>query len=75
MMRQIETARPRVVIYVDDWASWGWHRGQEQDEFFTWMEHYIHQNYELIQQIPINALPAHRWGQAANLYVFRRTAP
>jgi Dolichyl-phosphate-mannose-protein mannosyltransferase len=75
MMRQIETARPRVVIYVDDWASWGWRPGQEQDELFTWMEHYIHQNYEPIQQIPINALPAHRWGQAANLYIFRRTSP
>jgi hypothetical protein len=75
MMRQIETARPRVVIYVDDWASWGWRRGQEQDEFFTWMEHYIHENYEPIQQIQINAVPAHRWGQAANLYLFRRTAP
>jgi 4-amino-4-deoxy-L-arabinose transferase-like glycosyltransferase len=75
MMRQIETARPRVVIYVDDWASWGWRRGQEQDEFFAWMEHYIHDNYEPIQQIPINALPAHRWGEAAKLYLFRRTEP
>jgi hypothetical protein len=75
MMRQIESVRPRIVIYVDDWASWGWRRGQEQDEFFTWMEHYIHENYAQIQQIQINALPVHRWGDAANLYVFRRTAP
>ena len=75
MMRQIAAARPRIVIYVDDWASWGWRRGQEQDEFFTWMENYIHDNYAPIQQIPINALPAHRWGEAANLYIFRRTAP
>ena len=75
MMRQIETARPRVVIYVDDWASWGWIAGQEHDEFFTWMESYIREGYEPVQQIQINALPAHRWGQSANLYVFRRTAP
>jgi hypothetical protein len=75
MMRQIESARPRIVVYVDDWASWGWSRGQEQDELFTWMERYIHENYEPIQQIQINALPAHRWGETANLYIFRRTAP
>ena len=75
MMRQIAAARPRIVIYVDDWASWGWRRGQEQDEFFTWMENYIHENYAPLQQIQINALPAHRWGEAANLYLFRRTAP
>lgn len=75
MMRQIETARPRIVIYVDDWASWGWKRGQEHDEFFTWMEHYIHENYAPMEQIQINALPAHRWGEAANLYIFRRTTP
>jgi hypothetical protein len=72
MMHQIETARPRVVIYVDDWASWGWKRGQEQDEFFAWMEGYIREGYEPIQQIPINALPAHRWGDGAKLYVFAR---
>jgi hypothetical protein len=75
MMRQIASARPRIVIYVDDWASWGWRRGQEQDEFFTWMENYIHENYAPLEQIQINALPAHRWGEAANLYIFRRTAP
>jgi len=75
IIRQIETARPRVVIYVDDWASWGWQPGQEHDEFFGWMERYIHENYELVQQPQINALPAHRWGQSANLYIFRRTAP
>jgi len=75
MMRQIAAARPRIVIYVDDWASWGWRRGQEQDEFFIWMEHYVHENYEPMQQIQINALPAHRWGEAANLYIFRRIAP
>lgn len=72
MMRQMEAARPRVVIYVDDWASWGWKRGQEQDEFFAWMERYIREGYEPIQQIPINALPAHRWGDGAKLYVFAR---
>jgi 4-amino-4-deoxy-L-arabinose transferase-like glycosyltransferase len=75
MMRQIESARPRIVIYVDDWASWGWRRGQEHDDFFTWMDNYIHQNYEPIEQMQINAQPAHRWGEAANLYIFRRTAP
>lgn len=75
MTRQIESARPRVVIYVDDWASWGWRTGQEHDEFFSWMERYLREGYEPIQQIPINALPAHRWGESASLYVFRRTAP
>ena len=75
MIRQIESARPRIVIYVDDWASWGWRRGQEHDEFFTWMENYIHRNYEPVEQMQINAQPAHRWGEAANLYIFRRTAP
>jgi hypothetical protein len=25
--------------------------------------------------LQINALPAHRWGEAANVYIFRRTAP
>lgn len=75
MMRQIESAHPRVVIYVDDWASWGWRCGQEHDEFFTWMDNYIHQNYEPVEQMQINAQPAHRWGDAASLYIFRRTAP
>jgi hypothetical protein len=75
MILQIVAAKPRVVIYVDDWASWGWKRGQEHDELFTWIENYIHENYEPIQQMQINALPAHRWGEAANVYIFRRTAP
>ncbi|HLW85775.1 MAG TPA: glycosyltransferase family 39 protein [Candidatus Sulfotelmatobacter sp.] len=72
LMRQLEAARPRIVIYVDDWASWGWKLGQEHDEFFTWMEHYIREGYEPVQQIQINALPAHRWGDGAKLYVFAR---
>jgi len=75
MMRQIAAARPRIIIYVDDWASWGWRRGQEQDEFFAWMDNYIRENYAPTQQIQINALPVHRWGEAANLYIFRRAAP
>jgi hypothetical protein len=75
MMRQMEAAKPRVVIYVDDWASWGWKHGQEQDEFFAWMERYLREGYEPVQQIQINALPAHRWGDGAKLYIFRRIAP
>jgi hypothetical protein len=74
MMRQIERARPRIVIYVDDWASWGWKRGQENDEFFAWMDRYIREGYEPVQQIQINALPAHRWGDGAKVYVFARRA-
>ncbi len=72
MMRQIEASRPRIVIYVDDWASWGWQRGQEHDEFFAWMERYIREGYDPVQQMQINALPAHRWGEVAKLYVFAR---
>jgi hypothetical protein len=75
MMRQIEAARPRVVIYVDDWASWGWRAGDEHDELFTWIDQYLRDHYEPLQQIPINALPAHRWNQPASLYVFRRSVP
>jgi len=75
MMRQVEAARPRVVIYVDDWASWGWRAGDEHNEFFTWMDQYLRDHYEPVQQIPINALPAHRWDQPASLYIFRRTQP
>jgi hypothetical protein len=72
MMRQIEATRPRVVIYVDDWASWGWKRGQEHDEFFAWMDRYIGEGYDRVQEIQINALPAHRWGDVAKVYVFAR---
>ena len=72
MMRQIETARPRIVIYVDDWASWGWKRGQEKDEFFAWMDRYIREGYEPVREMQINAVPAHRWGDVAKLYVFAR---
>jgi hypothetical protein len=75
MMRQVEAARPRVVIYVDDWASWGWLAGDEHNELFTWMDQYLRDYYDPVQQIQINAMPAHRWNQAASLYVFRRTAP
>jgi hypothetical protein len=70
MMRQVEASRPRVVIYVDDWASWGWRAGDEHDDFFMWMDQYLRDHYEPVQQIQINALPAHRWSEAAKVYVF-----
>jgi Dolichyl-phosphate-mannose-protein mannosyltransferase len=72
MMRQVEAARPRVVIYVDDWASWGWRADDEHNEFFAWMDGYLREGYDPVQQIQINALPAHRWGEAAKVYVFAR---
>lgn len=74
--QQIETARPRWLIYVDDERSWGWKPTLDENRpFLDWGWNFAHHGYTLVDQVPapdIGAYPEHLFGDAATLYLFER---
>jgi hypothetical protein len=73
MMRQLQDARPRFLVYADVARSWGTKTTLEENRAFlesAWA--YAHNNYELVDQVMVAGDPAHLWGDHAALYVFRR---
>lgn len=76
MMRQIQDARPRFLVWVDDAHSWGTKATMEENRGFveeSWK--YAHLNYELVDQVAIAGDAEPWWGNRAYLYVFRRIGP
>jgi len=52
MIREIETAKPEYVVYVDD--SMSWLRREDSDRrILNWWETYSAANYELIKRTPV----------------------
>ncbi len=76
MMQQVRDARPRFLVYVDDFSSWGNEAAHNENRGFLEMAWaYAHRNYELVDQVAVAGDPGHLWGNHACLYVFRRTGP
>jgi hypothetical protein len=73
VMREIESSRPKFLVYVDDEASWGWSGNLDANRTFfenSWA--YANRQYEPVDAISIAGNPVHLWGERASLYVFRR---
>jgi Dolichyl-phosphate-mannose-protein mannosyltransferase len=77
MMRQIERAHPRFLVYVDSELSW-WAQDPapgEDQSFFDRAWNYAHTGYELVDQVPIAGNGKHLWGSQSAIYVFRHNEP
>ncbi len=76
MMREIQEARPRFLVYADVARSWGTKVTLEENrEFLEAAWAYAHRNYEVVDQVAVAGDPEHLWGDRAYLYVFRRSGP
>jgi hypothetical protein len=76
MLRQVQDARPRFVVYADVGRSWGTATTLEENRAFLEMAWgYAHRDYELVEQVAVGGDAGHLWGDRAYLYVFRRNAP
>jgi hypothetical protein len=78
MKQQIQTARPRFLVYVDKWSSWNWSPTLAEDRpFIDWAWNFAHDGYELVDQV---AIPSPRTEVALRsnhpaFYVFQRQDP
>jgi hypothetical protein len=73
MIKQLESAHPRFLVYIDDELSW-WSQTPtpgENKDFFNWAWNYAHTGYELVDQIPIAGNGKHLYGNQPAIYVFR----
>lgn len=74
--RELENARPRFLLYVDDERSWGWKATLvENESFLNWGWDFAHTGYQLVDRVPapdIGSYPEHLWGDRASIYVFER---
>jgi hypothetical protein len=76
MMRQVQDARPKFLVYADVARSWGTPDTLVANRGFlegAWA--FAHGNYELVEQVAVAGDPGHLWGDRAYLYVFRRNGP
>ena len=74
MMLQMESVRPRFLVYVDSELSW-WPQKpdpQEDQAFFDSAWNYAHNGYELVDQVPIAGDGKHLRGSKATIYIFQR---
>jgi 4-amino-4-deoxy-L-arabinose transferase-like glycosyltransferase len=70
MMREVVSARPEYVVFVDDELSWGW-RPSEQG-FIRQILLYINDQYVKAGEVEILGNPEHGIGDSSKMYVFRR---
>jgi hypothetical protein len=76
MMRQIQDARPRFLVYADVARSWGTSATLVENRAFLEMAWaYAHRDYELVDKVAVEGDPEHLWGDHAYLYVFQRSGP
>jgi dolichyl-phosphate-mannose-protein mannosyltransferase len=76
-MRELESTRPRFLIYEDDERAWGWKRTLGDNlAFFTQAWKFAHTDYELVGQVAANpnigGYPDALWGDQAAFYIFQR---
>jgi hypothetical protein len=73
MIEQVESARPRFMVYVGSEHSWGWAmRDAKTRDLFAWMQRYLGTNYTLVQKVLMHDDPPHLEGDQAYFYVFQR---
>ncbi len=76
MMQEVREARPKFLVYVNDFHSWGSESGlKENREFVETVWDYGQHNYELVEEVAIEGDAQHLWGDHSCLYVFRRIGP
>ena len=72
MMTELEQARPKFVVYVDDGYSW-WNLGKIEDPRIQQrVENWVLRLYQLDRQIPVPGDAEHRWGDQPAFYIFCR---
>lgn len=72
MIAEVEQARPRFVVYVDNSYSW-WNLGSTKETAYLQpLQQWISRQYELESEIPISGDAEHLWGDHAAFYIFRR---
>jgi len=52
MIREIETAKPEYVVYVQDPMSW-LQREESETRILKWWENYRPDHYEMIKMMPV----------------------
>jgi hypothetical protein len=72
MISEVETARPNMVVYVDNSESW-WNLGSSKETaYLEPLLGWVQSQYQLVQQIPIAGKAKHQWGDHAAFYIYRR---
>jgi Dolichyl-phosphate-mannose-protein mannosyltransferase len=72
MVAEIESARPDLIVYVDDADSW-WNLGSTKEvAYLEPLEEWIESRYHLEKEIPIAGTAQHQWGDHAAYYIFGR---
>jgi hypothetical protein len=76
LMRELESSRPRFLVYVDNELSWNWKpRLQENRPFFERAWSFAHNGYVLVDQVSApdaTSYPEHLWNDRPRFYVFER---
>ena len=68
---QIESSRPRFVVYEDNQLSWGWQYPiKEKKYIFDWIRSYIPANYNLDAELPIAGNGYHLWDGQPKFYIY-----
>jgi hypothetical protein len=76
MMQQVRQARPRFLVYVDDFRSWASKAQLRENRGFVEMAWaYAQRDYKLVDKVAIAGDPEHLRGDHASLYVFQRIEP
>ncbi len=76
MISEVETARPKFVIFVDNQLSWGWGFNWDASEphmnFIMWIRRYVDAHYDLTAEVPIEKSYPALWGAPGRYYIFQR---
>ena len=76
MRRELESAPPRFVVYVDDSWSWAWKDTLEENRaFLDWTWQFAHSGYTLAYHLPVvddGKFTKSLFGDRAAFYVFER---
>jgi hypothetical protein len=72
MIREVESAQPQFVVYVDNSYSW-WNLGSTKEfDYLRPLQQWMFSQYDLQKTIPISGDAEHQWGDHPSFYIFRR---
>jgi hypothetical protein len=76
MIHEVETAQPKIVVFVDNQLSWGWGDDWDASEphmnFFMRIRRYVDAHYDLVAEVPIYKSYPPLWGAPGRYYIFER---
>jgi 4-amino-4-deoxy-L-arabinose transferase-like glycosyltransferase len=73
MIQEVERARPKFLVYVDDANSW-WNLGSTKElAYLQPLQQWIFSQYELQKVVVIPGDAEHQWRDHPAFYVFRRS--